>query len=751
MSKSLVCMSEPLPFYAQDVCKEKSFNFSSADSEIKDKTEKKDILDTNSLTQDENMCNQPPNSVDQVLKRNLSRKREASNILVECVKRRDNMQNMEFSSYVPFESNNCTFINTSHDSTSVLPNITVEIEKDSEASAQNYEKENSLVLNSFSTDSGFESSKNSSPTHSLDNVSNSYDENTTSLMEIDVDECKDSSQDLSSDNCASLNNLCPKSTAISEDLNGLNLEETSQSKTSAKSPIIQSLFKSLSPMLYFSTKDEIVEKLPEDVLTVMKWKLSTITPVLIRETVLKCGFQLVDIETTEDWLGTWGKHLKCLTFRRIKSFQKVNHYPGSFHLGRKDKLWNNIKRMQKKYGKEVFGFFPDTYVLPADMKVLKKTWEEDPDRCWIKKPCASARGTGVKLIHKWSQVPKTRPAVVQRYVSDPYLINGSKFDLRLYVLVPSFNPLRIYLFEDGLVRFASEKYSLSDKSFANRFIHLTNYSINKKSSAYTSNDDVNLCQGHKWSLKSFWSYMSDSGIDVDKIKATIVDMIIKTVIGAEGPIRRLMKLHARRPYNCFELFGFDIMLDKELQPWLLEVNISPSLHSKSTLDLNVKGPLVRDMLNIAGFELPQKPAAGSTETVCLHAEGIRHQPIPRLLLAEEIRNESLFSSKYSNGSANVLDDLTLDDLYCLMETEDENNRRGSFLRVFPTETSDVYFKYFDVVTYYNRLLWAWEQTFHDKRINGISKIQELFEKVKKQENHNTKMQEPEDLVTITVH
>lgn len=116
--------------------------------------------------------------------------------------------------------------------------------------------------------------------------------------------------------------------------------------------------------------------------------------------------------------------------------------------------------------------------------------------------------------------------VTSRYLHKPYLISGSKFDLRIYVYVTSYDPLRIYIFSDGLVRFASCKsvfthprsdkyycklyrlymilllsrlrYSSSMKTLSNKFMHLTNYSVNKKNSEYQTNSDDKACQGHKW-------------------------------------------------------------------------------------------------------------------------------------------------------------------------------------------------------------------------------------------------------------
>ncbi|CAL1281321.1 unnamed protein product [Larinioides sclopetarius] len=649
MSNTLVCLTETVPFYTQELCKDSPFKYETFPPSNESACE--NLKKAIQITQDENNytnCKCPVG--DSPSRPALPRKREASNILMESVKRRDNLRNINSDLNVPCDSFHC-------DSGIISPEIEnpVHSEKDCSLHTEPFDINlpiNADLLDSSVIDSGIESSKSTSPAHSVD-TSSTYclDDVCQDLMEIDAIGSSDlkSENEIPSESCELGHS--PKSVESSAaHLDDLHLSDAAPEEKieseNAKSPVIQSLFKNVPSVIYFATKDEAVSAMPEHIVKHLKWKLSTITPAVIRQTVLKIGFSFVEADTTEDWIGTWGKHLKNSSFKRIKHFQKVNHYPGGFHLGRKDRLWENYRKMVSKYGSEAFNFFPETYILPADLKALKEAWGNDSDKCWIVKPCASARGTGVKVIYKWSQVPKNKPFVVQRYISDPYLINGSKFDLRVYVMVPSIEPLRIYIFKDGLVRFASEKYSLANKSFANRFIHLTNYSINKKSSSYTSNDDDTMCQGHKWSLRSFWDYMSNSGIDVEKIQATIIDMIIKTIISAEGPICRMLKNHAKKSYNCFELFGFDIMLDKDLHPWLLEVNISPSLHTKSMLDSNVKGPLVKDMLNIAGFEIPDNQQFSSEDSSYTNF-GNRHKPLRnRKLSSEEKKKHALYTYKY---------------------------------------------------------------------------------------------------------
>jgi len=76
--------------------------------------------------------------------------------------------------------------------------------------------------------------------------------------------------------------------------------------------------------------------------------------------------------------------------------------------------------------------------------------------------------------------------VIQEYLDEPFLVDKLKFDMRLYVLVLSVDPLRIYLYNEGLVRFATVEYEKpTDQNIDNTYIHLTNYAINKHNKNFT--------------------------------------------------------------------------------------------------------------------------------------------------------------------------------------------------------------------------------------------------------------------------
>ncbi|XP_027947985.1 tubulin polyglutamylase TTLL4 isoform X1 [Eumetopias jubatus] len=490
--------------------------------------------------------------------------------------------------------------------------------------------------------------------------------------------------------------------------------------------LIYSLFPNVPPTIYFGTRDERVEKLPWEQRKLLRWKMSTVTPNIVKQTIGRSHFKIS--KRNDDWLGCWGHHMKSPSFRSIREHQKLNHFPGSFQIGRKDRLWRNLSRMQSRFGKKEFSFFPQSFILPQDAKLLRKAWDSSSRQKWIVKPPASARGIGIQVIHKWSQLPKRRPLLVQRYLHKPYLISGSKFDLRIYVYVTSYDPLRIYLFSDGLVRFASCKYSPSMKSLGNKFMHLTNYSVNKKNAEYQANADATACQGHKWALKALWNYLSQKGVNIDAIWEKIKDVVVKTIISSEPYVTSLLKMYVRRPYSCHELFGFDIMLDENLKPWVLEVNISPSLHSNSPLDISIKGQMIRDLLNLAGFVLPNagnvvssSSSSGSSSASLPSSPSDKCRMAPEHFTAQKMKKAYYLTQKIPDQDfyASVLDVLTPDDVRILVEMEDEFSRRGQFERIFPSRISSRYLRFFEQPRYFNILTTQWEQKYHGNKLKGV--------------------------------
>ncbi|XP_017046303.1 tubulin polyglutamylase TTLL4 [Drosophila ficusphila] len=490
-----------------------------------------------------------------------------------------------------------------------------------------------------------------------------------------------------------------------------------------------SLFPHVPPYLNFTSHADKGPPMPAALHRVLKWKLSPVMPKIVKRVVLNSGFRI--IKNTTDWMAVWEKHMKSPGFRTIRSHQKYNHIPGSFRIGRKDTMWRSIYNNMQKFGKKEFGFMQKSYIMPDDLESLRQVWPKNASKLtkWIVKPPASARGTGIRIVNKWSQFPKDRPLVVQKYIERPLLINDNKFDMRLYVVLTSINPLRIYMYKDGLARFASVKYSSELSNLDERCMHLTNYSINKFSQNYAKNEDFNACQGHKWTLQSLWSCLENRGVNTKRLWATLRNLVIKGIVSGESGLNRMYRQNVNFRYNCFELFGFDVLLDENLVPWLLEINISPSLHSELPLDLHVKGPLIQAVLNTALYQVPPKLNERQQTEILeeLNLAGpLCHDKriFTTCLTAEEVRKHN----QYTNRSIEfreeyvdtILDNLLPDDVRCLIVAEDELARCQPLERIFPTNGTHIYLRYVENARYYNRLLDAWETKYAKNREVGIA-------------------------------
>jgi len=173
------------------------------------------------------------------------------------------------------------------------------------------------------------------------------------------------------------------------------------------------------------------------------------------------------------------------------------------------------------------------------------------------------------------------------------------------VVVTSFEPLRIYVYREGLVRFASERYSNQSVHDArSKFSHLTNYSINKTNEASVNVSSCIEGTGFKWTLSDLCRKLEAEGIEMQETWNKVYDTITKSILSIDEQTRTELQKTGLDRNNCFELLGFDILLDNNLSPWLLEINHSPSLSFDTVLDLKLKSSMIQDTFNLIGLRLP---------------------------------------------------------------------------------------------------------------------------------------------------
>ncbi|XP_030317201.1 tubulin polyglutamylase TTLL11 [Calypte anna] len=332
----------------------------------------------------------------------------------------------------------------------------------------------------------------------------------------------------------------------------------------------------------------------------------------------------------------FGRRLPCDIYWHGVSFHdndifsgQVNKFPGMTEMVRKITLSRAVRTMQDLFPLE-YNFYPRSWILPEEFPLFVDEVRvmKDSDPSWkptfIVKPDGGCQGDGIYLIKDPSDIRLTgsiqsRPAVVQEYICKPLLVDKLKFDIRLYVLLKSLEPLEIYIAKDGLSRFCTEPYQEPTlKNLHQVFMHLTNYSLNIHSGNFIHSDNANT--GSKRTFSSILCRLSSRGADVKKLWSDIISLVIKTIIALTPELKVYYQsdIPAGKPGpTCFQILGFDILLMKNLKPMLLEVNANPSMRIEheqelspgvfenvpSPVDEEVKVAVIRDTLRLVD---PQK-------------------------------------------------------------------------------------------------------------------------------------------------
>jgi hypothetical protein len=171
-----------------------------------------------------------------------------------------------------------------------------------------------------------------------------------------------------------------------------------------------------------------------------------------------------------------------------------------------------------------YDFFPRSWNVKTHFKQFCRDY--DSSKTYIIKPSFGKQGDGIYLFQKFNEfvrIVEGHPSdnlIVQEYVDNPMLLGGYKFDMRVYVMIESLDPFVIHVFRDGLTRLCTEQYSAPTQSnLGDAYMHLTNYSLNKKHTDFKSNNTDNGEGIHdtssKRSIETMLAQLNEAGLDVE--------------------------------------------------------------------------------------------------------------------------------------------------------------------------------------------------------------------------------------------
>lgn len=415
---------------------------------------------------------------------------------------------------------------------------------------------------------------------------------------------------------------------------------------------------------------------------------------IVRECLLNSGFKITESSKYNlMWIDTGVSVDRLLDMQK---YQKINHFPMMQEICRKDRLARNLNRMSRSFPK-TFAYVPRTWIMPADYNDLLIYMKTHKSASFIAKPDNGCQGKGIFLFQNQSDIPnRGADLVVQKYLSCPFLINNYKFDFRVYVLVTSVEPLRIMIYRDGLARFATSKYEAPlNTNIKDMRMHLTNYAINKDSDNFVREGSM----GSKRTISSVLDEIEKiKGVDKNLIWAKISDIVIKTILVVQPQLSRNIDNWFPKEDSpmrgigsqCFEILGFDVMLDSKLKPWVLEVNHSPSFACESELDTEIKSQVIGDalrLLNLSSLiEMKNNKKEKRRSQSRLWGNDF-YNNLPDDDSSEDAITIPSINVKSKTSSTNVLIDykqkFNQENMRRLKQYEDNN--MGNYQRVFPPD------------------------------------------------------------------
>ncbi len=283
---------------------------------------------------------------------------------------------------------------------------------------------------------------------------------------------------------------------------------------------------------------------------------------LLRRALARRGWR----ETAgEDWDLLWsGPIPDGAAYAARRPEQRINHLPGSVTLHYKDELAHFLAAAGATC-------HPRTWSMPGDFAAWRAVAAAEPGTIWIVKPKRLAHGEGIRLTRDPATIAPDPDVIVQEYVADPLLLPGwlGKHVVRVYALITSLMPLMAWLHPDGPVKIASRPFGTSDTELADLARHLTNPAVQREAGEVLSVD-----------MAEYRRRLAAAGHDPDALWERVRSAVATVLEAHAEPMLRASTRVTPDLDGCFELVGFDVLVDAGLRPWVLECNVSPALGAR---------------------------------------------------------------------------------------------------------------------------------------------------------------------------
>lgn len=289
----------------------------------------------------------------------------------------------------------------------------------------------------------------------------------------------------------------------------------------------------------------------------------------------------------------------------VNKYQKINRFFDYEEYVSKSSIYRNYKKFKDRY-QDDYNYMLETYAYPEQKYIIEKKFKNyiiNQSKCiWMIKPNFGSVGNNISILKDFSSI-KLNDYIITKYLDNPHIIRGYKYDIRFYGLISSIKPLKLFLYKEGYVRFCSEKYNFSSKNLDKKYGFITNLSFNKKNKGkyiYPKNSH-DIEKSHLWDLETLKKYYKRNNINYNKIFFEVSDIFIKTVLTVREILIQTILKNKLKSSNFYHLIGFDIILDNNLKPYLLEFNRRCDFRDDNYAEKYYVYNLIVDTLNIIGI------------------------------------------------------------------------------------------------------------------------------------------------------